>query len=96
MFMLTERLLLRHFVISDTEECFKNFGQDASIGRYIAGYPIHTFNEMEKMITAFMDNENIWLIENKLTHSPMGYITVDLSYEMLGIGELGFLMGESF
>ena len=94
--MQTERLILRKFILSDANECFDTFGQDVSIGKYIAGYPMHSLDEMKNMIKEFCDNENIWLIEEKKSKLPIGYITIDIPYEMLGIGEIGFVIGEIF
>lgn len=94
--METERIILRRFMLSDVNQCYHNFGQDASIGKYIAGYPMKSLCEMENMIKGFCGNENIWLIQEKLSQSPMGYISVDIPYETLGIGEIGFVLGENF
>ena len=94
--METERLILRQFERTDREACFENFGQDAEIGRYIPIFPVHTLQEMESVLQPFYDNQNIWVIIEKATGSPIGYVTADIPYESLGIAEIGYVLGSRF
>lgn len=96
----TNRLLLREFCINDVEECFINFGQDKEIGRYLPMYPVDDKTKMKNMIDGFIGAYEtgafIWLIVEKETQAPMGYISVDVPYRELGVGEIGYLLGEKF
>lgn len=92
--METERLIIRGFEESDAEKCFQNWGQDRSLGRYLPMFPMGSVSEMESWIHGFVGNHNVWLIEEKSSHEPIGYISVDIPYEILKIGEIGYLLGE--
>ena len=94
--METERLILRRFTMEDAEKCFEYFGQDKVIGRYIPMFPVCSMSAMEEMVRGFCNNSNVWLIEEKCTGIPMGYVSVDIPYEVLGIGEIAYLLGEKF
>lgn len=94
--METERLLIRNFKISDAKKCFANFGQDESLGIYLPFFPMKEVSEMEKLIASFVGNPNIWIIEEKVLSEPIGYISVDIPYDVLGIGELGYVLGEKY
>ena len=48
----TSRLNLRNFEITDTENCYNNWGQEISLGKYIAFYPMMDIQEMESFICA--------------------------------------------
>ncbi len=92
----TKRLILRNFNITDSEKCFQNFGQDKIIGKYIPIFPFHSLHEMEGLIHSFCENPDIWLMIEKETDSPMGYITVDIPYKSLGIAEIGYVLGAKY
>lgn len=94
--METERLIIRSFEKSDSIKCYENWGQDESIGRYITMFPMKALSEMNALVSCFAKNPNVWLIEEKITHEPVGYISVDIPYEWLGVGEIGYALGEKF
>ena len=96
----TTRLLLRKFHEHDTDECFTNFGQDRELGRYLPMYPVEDKEKMKDIIDGFIQAYQagafIWLIVEKSENTPMGYVSVDVPYHKLRIGELGYLLGEKF
>lgn len=94
--METNRLIIRGFIRDDVDKCFENWGQDESIGRYLPMFPMKNTVEMGHFISGFIDNPNVWLVEEKLSGEPMGYITVDIPYEFLGIGEIGYALGGKY
>lgn len=94
--METNRLIIRSFEKSDVEKCYKNWGQDDSLGRYLIMYPMKSISEMENLIFGFIGNPNVWVLEEKISHEPIGYISVDIPYDILGIGEIAYLLGEKY
>lgn len=92
----TNRLILRGFQKNDAEKCFENWGQDESHGRYLPMFPMKNRVEMEHFISGFVGNPNVWLVEERLSGESMGYISVDIPYDILGIGEIGYVLGEKY
>ena len=96
----TNRLILRKFNENDVDRCFENFAQDKEIGRYQPMYPVENKFVMKDMIYGFIKAYGmgafIWLIEEKSMQEPMGYVTVDIPYRELGIGEIAYLLGERY
>lgn len=96
----TDRLILRKFNENDSKKCYKNYGQDKELGRYLPMYPVKTLEAMTAMVKGFIgayeSGTFIWLIEEKSTREPMGYISVDVPYEELGIGEIAYLLGVQY
>lgn len=80
----------------DAEKCYKNWGQDDSLGKFLIMFPMKNISEMANLISGFIGNQNIWLIEEKSSHEPIGYVSVDIPYDILGIGEIGYLLGEKY
>ena len=91
----TTRLNLRNFEITDTENCYNNWGQDISLGKFIAYYPMKSIQEMESFISAMVNNKDSWVICLK-DETPIGYISMDIPYPQLGVGEIGYVIGEKF
>lgn len=94
--METERLIIRNFKCSDAKKCFTNFGQDESLGLYLPMFPMKEISEMNRLVSAFEENPYIWLIEEKISYEPVGYISVDIPYDVLAIGEIGYVLGEKY
>lgn len=96
----TSRLTLRKFKESDVDKCFENFAQDKELGRYLPMYPVENKSVMKDMIYGFIKAYKtgafIWLIEEKSTQEPMGYVSVDIPYRELGTGEIAYLLGEKY
>lgn len=94
--METERLLIRNFNINDVDACYHSFGQDKSHGRYITLYPMADIRQMQDLVKGFISNANAWVIENRKKGIIAGYITMDVLYKELGIGEIGYVIGEKY
>lgn len=94
--METERLILRNFSQDDSEACFHSWGQDQELGKYIASYPIKDVQQMNRYVEGLISNENAWIIINKKMKTVIGYVTLDVPYEQLGIGEIGYVIGEKY
>lgn len=91
----TERLFIRNFAIEDAHSCFRGWGEDKSLGRYILGYPMEE-KQMVSFVAALSENENAWVIVEKESQNCIGYVTVDIPYTQLGIGEIGYVIGERY
>ena len=94
--METDRLILRHFCEDDSADCYANFGKEENLGQFIAIFPIKDSNEMKKWIREWSANLHMWAVVEKRTLQPIGYITVDIPYPQLQIGEIGYVIGEKF
>lgn len=96
----TNRLILREFKESDVKGCFVHFGQDKELGRFLPMYPVENEYAMKELICGFIKAYDmgayIWLIEEKNSQEPIGYVTVDVPYRQLGVGEIGYLLGEKY
>ena len=51
---------------------------------------------MEAFVDAWSKNKNAWLILEKESKNCIGYVTIDIPYIQLGIGEIGYVIGERF
>ena len=91
----TERLYIRHFDLADVDSCYKGWGQDEQLGKFIVGYPMAK-ETMESFVMAMAGNENAWVIAEKKSGQCIGYMTVDIPYPQLAIGEIGYVIGEHF
>lgn len=92
----TERLRIRNFHRSDVGPCWESWGQDESLGQYIASYPMTDLGQMEELVRGFLSNEDAWVIEDKGSEKIVGYITMDIPYRQLGVGEIGYVIGEKY
>ncbi len=91
----TERLCIRHFDSVDVDSCYHGWGRDEQLGKFILGYPM-TKETMKSFVMAMAENENTWVIAEKESGQCIGYITVDIPYPQLAIGEIGYVIGEHF
>ncbi|MDE6219038.1 MAG: GNAT family N-acetyltransferase [Lachnospiraceae bacterium] len=91
----TGRLWIRHFRESDVYECWESWGQDESLGKYIVPYPMTNIKQMENLVRGFRSNTNAWVIEDKRIEKIVGYITLDIPYRQTGVGEIGYVIGET-
>lgn len=91
----TDRLNLRNFEITDAKTCYNNWGQDLSLGKFIAIYPMKNIQEMDLFVTAMVKNKDSWVICLK-DGTPVGYVSMDIPYPQLGVGEIGYVIGEKF
>lgn len=91
----TERLWMRHFQMEDVKSCYLGWGRDEKLGSCILGYPMN-LEQMEHFVSMQLSNENAWVITEKESGRCVGYITVTIPYTQLGIGELGYVIGEHY
>lgn len=89
----TARLWIRNFRKSDVGPCWESWGQDEALGKYILSYPMTGIWQMEKLVQGFLTNKDAWVIVDKVSGKPIGYITVDIPYRPLGVGEVGYVIG---
>ena len=87
----TNRLLIRRFREDDAKLCYKGWGQDDRLGRYIFGYPMKK-EGMNSFVKSMSRNENAYVIVEKESSSCVGYISVDIPYLQLNIGEIGYVI----
>lgn len=92
----TERLIIRNFISEDSEKCFESWGKDKDLGQYIIPYPMSDVSQMESLVSSMEKNKNAWVLEEKVTGNLIGYITVDIPYDVLKIGELGYVIAEKY
>lgn len=59
-------------------------------------FPMRDICEMEHLIASFAENPNVWAIEEKTSHEIIGYICIEIPYESLKIGEIGYVLGEKY
>jgi RimJ/RimL family protein N-acetyltransferase len=52
--------------------------------------------QMQSFVNALADNENAWLITEKQSGACIGYVTMDIPYPQLAIGETGYVIGEKY
>lgn len=91
----TSRLLIRNFEKNDAHSCFEGWGKDKNLGKFILGYPMEE-EQMKALVSAWSENENAWVIVEKGSQNCIGYVTVDIPYKELEIGEIGYVIGERF
>ncbi|MGN0669107.1 MAG: GNAT family N-acetyltransferase [Oscillospiraceae bacterium] len=91
----TSRLLIRNFEKDDAHSCFEGWGKDKNLGKYILGYPMEE-EQMKALVSAWSKDENAWVIVEKESGNCIGYVTVDIPYKALEIGEIGYVIGERF
>ena len=91
----TERLCIRHFATADVDSCYKGWGRDEQLGKFILGYPM-TKETMKSFVMTMEKNENAWVIAERKSGQCIGYITVDIPYLQLAIGEIGYVIGGNF
>lgn len=92
----TARLRMRNFRESDIGPCWESWGQDESLGRYIVSYPMGDIWQMRDLVQGFLTNTDAWVIEDKGSEKIVGYVTVDIPYRQLGVGEIGYVIGEKY
>ena len=52
--------------------------------------------QMQSFVNVLADNENAWLITEKQSGACIGYVTMDIPYPQLAIGETGYVIGEKY
>lgn len=52
--------------------------------------------QMQSFVNVLADHENAWLITEKQSGACIGYVTMDIPYPQLAIGETGYVIGEKY
>lgn len=92
----TERLRIRNFTSEDSKRCFESWGKDKELGKYIILYPMSEVSQMESLVSSLEKNKHAWVLEEKKSGNIIGYITVDIPYDLLKVGELGYVIAEKY
>lgn len=92
----TDQLLIRHFLLDDAEMCMESWGKDVNLGKYIINYPMKEISQMKKFVRGMSEQINCWLLIEKKRNEIVGYITIDIPYEPLKVGEVGYIIGEKY
>lgn len=90
----TDRIRIRSFKRTDIDACYQSWGQDKALGQYIIGYPMTDRCQMEELVEGFLFNRDAWILEDKTRGTVVGYITMDVPYRQLNVGEIGYVIGE--
>lgn len=92
----TERLFIRNFLPEDAASCMEGWGKDVNLGRYILSYPMKDLEQMKNFAEFLSKQQNAWLLIEKESRNAVGYVTMDIPYEILKIGEIGYVIGERY
>lgn len=92
----TDRLIIRKFRADDAKKCMESWGRDTGLGRYILGYPMTDLRQMENFVRSLSEQKHAWVLIEKGSSDIVGYVTFDIPYESLKIGEVGYVIGEKY
>lgn len=97
----TERLILRKFKLTDTDDMFKNWASDDDVTRYITWATHKDTDETKDVVAKYVvdyNNENYyhWCIELKETGELVGSIGAFRSFEDLSLFEVGYCIGKKY
>ena len=53
-------------------------------------------SQMKKFVRSMSEQINCWLLIEKKRNEIVGYITIDIPYEPLKVGEVGYIIGEKY
>lgn len=96
--LITDRLILRRFVIEDADEMYRNWASEDEVTKYMV-WPTHSSSEVTKdvlnnWINKYGNNDFYnWGIELKETHELIGNISVVSIKENTLEAVLGYCMG---
>lgn len=97
----TERLILRKFVIEDSEDMFINWVNDREVSKYMRWNAHIDINETEKALKNRIDkylNPSIyfWAIIMKTINKPIGSIAIITSNEYDMCAEVAYCIGRNY
>lgn len=75
---------------------WKAGGKDTNLGRYIIGYPMTDIVQMKNFVEGMSKQKNAWVLVEKESSDIVGYVTFDIPYEPLKVGEVGYVIGEKY
>lgn len=95
--LVTERLILRTFRLSDAADEFE-FASMHEVGSNAGFKPHETIEESEKIIAHFIAQDDVWAIEHKLTGKIIGSIGLhpDSFRKNMNTKEIGFVLSPAF
>ena len=97
----TERLILRRFVIEDSEAMYKNWASDEEVTKYLM-WPTHSSPEISKTVTenwvnSYSDEKFYqWAIVPKDVGEPIGGISVVHMKENISMVHIGYCIGKKW
>lgn len=97
----TERLILRRFVIEDSEAMYKNWASDEEVAKYLT-WPVHSSGEISKSIlkdwvNSYSDEKYYqWAIVPKDVGEPIGSISVVHMKENVSMVHIGYCIGKKW
>ncbi len=97
----TERLILRPFLLSDSEDMYRNWASDPEVTKYLT-WPVHSSAEVTRMllqnwISHYQDGDFFnWAIEWKNDGKVIGNISVVRLAEAIDEAEIGYCMCKRF
>jgi ribosomal-protein-alanine N-acetyltransferase len=94
----TKRLILRRFVLEDTEQMYKNWASDENVTKYFGFEPDKSITVTKTKIECYLkeyekDNTYIWAIQEKSNNELIGSINADVPYKFLQICEVAYSIG---
>jgi len=97
----TERLILRKFKITDTEDMYNNWASDDDVTRYITWATHKNIEETREVVAKYIldsdrDNFYHWCIEIKKTGDVVGSIGAFRLFDDLKLFEVGYCIGKEF
>lgn len=98
----TQRLILRKFILSDSEDMFHNWANDNEVTKYLS-WPVHSSVEItEKVLSDWVNNYldpkfYLWAIVQKNgDDKPIGTISVVDMKEDLCLVHIGYCIGRDY
>ena len=92
----TERLYIRHFVNEDASICFEGWGDRWAFGWFYNGISNEYGSDEFFCKMLWWKITNTWVIVEKESGACIGYISFDIPYQELRIGEIGYVIGEKW
>ena len=93
----TERLRLRPFNASDLQD-FYTYAKNEKIGHGAGWKPHESLAESEEILAHFMEQDDVWAIEDKQTGAIIGSIGLheDRHRPLEGVRMLGYVLAEPY
>ena len=97
----TERLILRRFVIEDSDAMYENWASDEEVTRYLT-WPTHASREIseqviQEWVNSYADESSYhWAIVLKDTGKAIGSMSVVLMNEDVSMMQVGYCVGRAW
>lgn len=99
--METDRLILRKFKVSDSNDMFKNWGSDTKVTKYLS-WPTHkSIKDAEDIVNLWISNykdNNVynWVIELKKINEAIGNISIVKLEDINNSCEIGYCLSSKY